>query len=79
MLILRDVHYVIQKTICRRAWVVDHGVDSADLHVYFERDDPAPQDPMFFGRVLFATNVRYDERQGDVGTWHTESDCPWRK
>lgn len=82
MLILRDVHYVEADGRCRRAFVDDHGVDTADLYVYRDPDErmPWPGRPLpsledFLGREVHA--VVYDER-GAAGTWHVEDNCPFK-
>jgi hypothetical protein len=77
MLILREVHYVLRDKECRTAFVVEHGVDMADLHVYLEWMERLPGIELL-GNILDVCCMRYNE-QGTTGTWHTENDCPWKR
>lgn len=77
MLILRDVHFVRRHRECLVAMVEGHDVDVAHLAVYVEWLQSRPGGPPDPAQWIEVCCVRYDER-GDIGTWHTERDCPWK-
>ena len=76
MLLLRDVHYVFRDE-CWTAGVVGHGVETADLHVYFDffAIPPGVAEESLIGNIMTVHDVRYSERCKE-GTWHMPVDCP---
>ena len=80
MLFLKEVHYVRRAGQCSAAFVIEHGVDEADLHVYLDSAEVFAdlldgKDPGF--GMTEVKGVKYDTK-GEEGSFHTELDCPWK-